>query len=251
MNVALYGIGGKRWTMTERGRAQMHRTATSLAIGPSALWWEGDALTIRVDETAVPFPSRVSGMVRLYPAAITDGVRVLDGGGRHRWWPIAPIARIDVAFDRPNLRWSGRGYLDCNFGDQPLEADFVRWDWCRACFDDRTAVLYDVTRRDGTDLSFAIQFDSAGNATDFLKPPAARLTPTVWGLKREARADPDRAATLVKTLEDAPFYARSIIDTHLLGQRTTAMHESLSLDRFRQPWVQLLLPFRMPRAWPK
>jgi carotenoid 1,2-hydratase len=26
-----------------------------------------------------------------------------------------------------------------------------------------------------------------------------------------------------------------------------AMHESLSLDRFRSAWVQLLLPFRMPR----
>jgi hypothetical protein len=27
------------------------------------------------------------------------------------------------------------------------------------------------------------------------------------------------------------------------------VHESLDLDRFRRPWVQCLLPFRMPR-WP-
>jgi carotenoid 1,2-hydratase len=26
-----------------------------------------------------------------------------------------------------------------------------------------------------------------------------------------------------------------------------AMHESLSLDRFMRPWVQAMLPFRMPR----
>jgi len=35
----------------------------------------------------------------------------------------------------------------------------------------------------------------------------------------------------------------------LLGESVTAMHESLSLDRFRARWVQMLLPFRMPRAW--
>jgi len=27
------------------------------------------------------------------------------------------------------------------------------------------------------------------------------------------------------------------------------VHESLSLDRFRAPWVQAMLPFRMPRVW--
>jgi carotenoid 1,2-hydratase len=27
----------------------------------------------------------------------------------------------------------------------------------------------------------------------------------------------------------------------------TAVHESLSLDRFRSRWVQYLLPYRMPR----
>jgi hypothetical protein len=26
------------------------------------------------------------------------------------------------------------------------------------------------------------------------------------------------------------------------------MHESLSLQRFRKPWVQAMLPFRMPRV---
>jgi carotenoid 1,2-hydratase len=31
------------------------------------------------------------------------------------------------------------------------------------------------------------------------------------------------------------------------GHDVTAMHESLSLDRFDSRWVQTLLPFRMPR----
>lgn len=47
----------------------------------------------------------------------------------------------------------------------------------------------------------------------------------------------------LKTLEDPPFYTRSQILTEAGG----FMHESLDLTRFCQPWVQLLLPFRMPR----
>ena len=51
----------------------------------------------------------------------------------------------------------------------------------------------------------------------------------------------------MQTLEDGPFYARSLLDTRLLGEPAMAVHESLSLQRFRAPWVQVLLPFRMPR----
>ena len=54
---------------------------------------------------------------------------------------------------------------------------------------------------------------------------------------------------MVRTLEDAPFYARSVVSAKLLGEHVTLMHESLSLDRFRMPMVQAMLPFRMPRAW--
>jgi carotenoid 1,2-hydratase len=52
----------------------------------------------------------------------------------------------------------------------------------------------------------------------------------------------------VRTAEDAPFYARSLLDSKLLGEPVSAVHESLSLDRFNARWVQLLLPFRMPRS---
>ena len=47
----------------------------------------------------------------------------------------------------------------------------------------------------------------------------------------------------MKTLEDTPFYTRSEIQVGG-GQ---FMHESLDLHRFCRPWVQFLLPFRMPR----
>ena len=53
----------------------------------------------------------------------------------------------------------------------------------------------------------------------------------------------------MRTLEDTPFYTRSLLSARLLGERVAAVHESLSLDRFRTGWVQMLLPFRMPRRW--
>jgi carotenoid 1,2-hydratase len=53
---------------------------------------------------------------------------------------------------------------------------------------------------------------------------------------------------VVRTLTDAPFYARSLVRTRWLGEAVTAMHESLSLQRFDSAWVQAMLPFRMPRV---
>jgi carotenoid 1,2-hydratase len=53
---------------------------------------------------------------------------------------------------------------------------------------------------------------------------------------------------VISTLEDTPFYARSVVRTRLLGEPVTAMHESLSLDRFSALWVQAMLPFRIPRG---
>jgi carotenoid 1,2-hydratase len=52
---------------------------------------------------------------------------------------------------------------------------------------------------------------------------------------------------ILETFEDAPFYARSLLRGQWRGEQAMAVHESLSLDRFRAPWVQLMLPFRMPR----
>ena len=52
---------------------------------------------------------------------------------------------------------------------------------------------------------------------------------------------------MLATYEDTPFYARSLLASTLGGEPVRAMHESLSLDRFRNPMVRLMLPFRIPR----
>ena len=247
-NVALYGDAGKRWAMTERGARHVERHAEVLRVGPSAMHWDGETLTLTIDEVTVPWPSRLRGTVRLHPAALMTQPYALDAAGRHRWQPIAPCARVEVELESPALRWSGAGYLDTNQGDVPLERDFLRWDWSRAALaGHRTAALYDVARRDGTPLSLALAFGADGSVQPFEPPPRAKLGAGLWRVERGTRSDAGTAARVEQTLEDAPFYARSVVSATLLGQPVKAVHESLSLERFSAPWVRMLLPFRMPR----
>jgi len=247
LNVALYGATGKRWSLTERGRGDLHRERSALRIGPSALAWDGSTLSLLIDEVTVPLPSRIRGTVRLHPTALCRYAATLDAEGRHRWRPLAPCARVEVALERPSLRWSGMGYLDSNEGDAPLEDAFVRWSWSRARLRRGTGVLYDVARRRGGPLSLALRFDPSGTVASFAAPPPFDLPRTFWRIGRTTRVDSGQSATVRETLEDGPFYARSLLASHLLGEPVLAMHESLSLDRFAAPWVQILLPFRMPR----
>jgi carotenoid 1,2-hydratase len=226
----------------------VRRSAGTLAIGPSALEWDGNALVIRIDEVTAPLPSRLRGVVRVHPAALVARTFVLDAAGAHRWRPVAPCARVEVALERPALAWSGEGYLDSNVGDESLEDAFAGWTWSRARVRNGTAVLYDVVRRRGEPFSLALGFDARGGLLPFDAPPAVSLPRTRWRLARETRSDPGSQCTVVETLEDTPFYARSVVAARLAGEPVTAVHESLSLDRFGSRWVQLLLPFRTPRA---
>lgn len=230
--------------MTERGAQAVQRGMDFLTIGPSALSWDGAGLMVRINEIAVPLPRRIRGTVRLHPSAVETRTLPLDPAGRHRWRPIAPCARVEVALEDPSLSWSGRAYLDTNEGDRPLETDFLRWDWSRAPIPGGTAIHYDVVGREGRS-TLAMHYDTAGGVKDLDPPPSVTLPSTLWRVPRTICAD---APSVVETLEDTPFYARSIISCNISGRPATALHESLSLDRFGRPWVQAMLPFRMPRV---
>jgi carotenoid 1,2-hydratase len=248
LNVALYGRGSRRWAMTERGRETVWRDVRHLSIGPSALEWDGVTLTAQIDELNAPLPLRVRGVVRLHPLQVETRVMTLDAASRHRWSPIAPRARIEVALEHPALRWSGYAYCDTNAGDVPLEADFRGWTWCRAQTDIETIILYDVATHDGGRRSLALRYAAGEEPRSFDPPPERRLSRTRWGIARTVRGDTATAARVVSTLQDTPFYARSLVATQLLGTPVMAVHESLNLERFRNPLVQAILPFRMPRT---
>ena len=233
--------------MTERGRSALQRSANALSIGPSDLTFDGETLTFRLDETSTPWLSPLRGIVRITPASFTNRTFRLDAEGLHRWSPLAPLARVEVALDAPHVRWTGHGYLDTNDGDVPLESSFRKWDWARAVTRGGARILYDVSPLNGGQRSLALRIDADGTLTETEPPPLVALPKTRWRVARTTRADAGMSARVTATLEDAPFYARSLLATHLDGEPVTAVHESLSLTRFDKRWIQMLLPFRMPR----
>ena len=230
--------------MTERRPHVVDRSADHFEIGPSAVTWDEGGLTVRINERGMPLPRRISGTVRLFPSAVETRRLTLDVAGRHRWQPIAPCARVEVSLEQPSMSWSGSGYFDTNEGDRPLEADFLRWDWSRAAVPGGTAILYDIQRPDG-DLTLAMRYGATGGVEDFPAVPPEHLPRTAWRVDRRICAG---SPFVTQTLEDTPFYARSVVAADLLGERVTAVHESLSLTRFANPLVQGMLAFRMPRV---
>ncbi|MBC7581072.1 MAG: carotenoid 1,2-hydratase [Tardiphaga sp.] len=247
LNVALYRRGRKRWAMTERPRSAVSRAIDHLRIGSSEAHWDGTALTIDISELTAPIPGRIRGTVRVMPSAITPHECTLNPDGNHRWRPIAPCARVQVTLQQPHWGWQGDGYFDSNSGDAPIEDGFVDWQWARGSLRDGTAVLYEAQCRDGSQINLAMRFDDAGNRRAFDPPKLVPLRRSGWQVGRSVRSE--AGASVLRTLEDAPFYARSVVASKLSGEPVTLMHESLSLDRFRSPVVQAMLPFRMPRAW--
>jgi carotenoid 1,2-hydratase len=232
--------------MTERGRSAVHRSASEFQVGPSRMQWDGQGLKITVDEVANPLPRRVRGTIRVLPHALSRFLAPLDAEGRHRWGPIAPCSRIEVDLKEPGLRWSGHAYLDSNEGDEPIDRPFVDWDWSRATLPDgSTAVIYDVRPKDGAQRVITQHFHPDGRHAAFEPPPSRRLPASAWRVARQMRSDGD--AAVEETLEDTPFYVRSVVDATLLGQRVSAVHESLDLGRLVSVPVQLMLPWRMPR----
>jgi carotenoid 1,2-hydratase len=232
--------------MTERNRSAVTRSRTLLAVGRSSLSWDGDGLRIEVDECAAPIPRRLRGRIEVRAEAINSSAFLLEEEGKHWWRPLAPKARVAVEMETPGLRWRGTGYFDQNAGAEPLERAFSHWTWSRAQARDGAAILYDAVRRREGALSLALGFDRHGGFENRCAPATAVLPRTRWRLSRQTRSD-DGQASVIRSLEDGPFYARSLVGHSLFGERLESVHESLSLERFSRPIVRLMLPFRMPR----
>ena len=248
LNVALYGPRGRRWAMTERDKSALWRDRSTLKIGPSQVHWDGNALVIDVDEVGAVFPQRTRGRIRLIPQVLGQRRFRLDPSGRHVWEPLAPRARVEASFSDPDIAWSGQGYLDANHGSEPLEDGFADWQWSRAHLKGgETAVIYEGKLRGGDDFGMALRIDNDGSAEVIEMPAPVVLPRTGWRVDRLTRADPGHTARLRATWEDTPFYSRSTLASRMFGEDVMAVHESLSLDRFRSPVVQWMLPWRMPR----
>ena len=245
INVALYGRG-RRWAMTERARRHNQRDSSSFVVGPSRLDWDGQCLHMRLDEVCVPFLKPLRGHIKLWPQHTIHYSVPLDDAGRHRWGPLAPIGRIEVDLQEPQLKWQGQAYLDSNEGDEPLENAFHFWDWSRTHLKDgSTEVTYDLHGPGREDRLLRLRFDAQGEVHPLEPVPHQALPATAWRIGRRARCT-DRAV-VAQQLEDTPFYQRCVLARPDLGERVHTFHESLSMPRFVSPVVQAMLPWRMPR----
>jgi carotenoid 1,2-hydratase len=246
LNVAIYSKGQGRWAMTERGQRHCARSARQFTIGPSQLSWDGDCLTIDIDEVCVPIPRRVRGRIKLWPQQLFGYSTPLDVKAQHRWGPLAPASRIEVDLSAPDLKWQGHAYLDSNEGDEPVDRGFHTWDWSRArTRDGSTVVFYDMQAPGTEDRVLSLRFTPKGQVEPMATPPVQRLPKTAWRIERRMRST--QAVRVHEQLEDTPFYQRALLQFDYAGEPLLAFHETLSVPRLVSPVVQAMLPWRMPR----
>jgi carotenoid 1,2-hydratase len=110
-----------------------------------------------------------------------------------------------------------------------------------------TSVVYDVRPKNGPGRVVAQRFSPDGSYTPFEAPSRHQLPSSGWLLSRGMCSESGQAPQVLSTLEDTPFYVRSLLRTQLLGENVTAVHESLDIPRLVSLPVQLMLPWRMPR----
>jgi len=250
VNAILYGPDRRRWAMTERGAGDLDRDERSISIGPSRVLDRDDGRYIfQIDEVCNPLPTRLRGQIELRTSRLGSECFALDPDGAHRWWPASPAGRVKVTMAQPDLSWEGSAYLDCNAGVIPLEETFRNWHWQRSESEaGRGHIHYDATLLDGEACGLGLAYGPDGSCTRLSDPGCqGDLSPTtLWRAKRRCRALVGEPR-VVHTLEDSPFYARSVLELDSGLGRRKVMHESLHLDRFTRPWMQWMLPVRMPR----
>jgi len=237
--------------MTERPRSAVTRDEDRLQLGPSSVRWGEDHLEIDIVERDKrlfnPWRRRVTGKVRVYPEIANATAFALDPEQRHIWHCLSPRARVEVAMEEPSLSWSGKAYLDSNFGSESLEEGFRVWHWSRAHVGRDAVVFYEGVRRDRSGFANALRFTRQGAAETIELPMVARLPDSRWRIARRTRADRGQAR-ITRTWEDTPFYARATLSSKLFGEEVVAVQESLDMVRFASGIVQFMLPYRMPRA---
>ncbi|NRA29199.1 MAG: carotenoid 1,2-hydratase, partial [Parvularculaceae bacterium] len=87
-----------------------------------------------------------------------------------------------------------------------------------------------------------------GDIEEVESPSEVDLAPTpIFRIPRRTRADEGTTPRIIQTLEDTPFYSRSVMETSLGGFTRQGVHESLAGPNLNKRSVQFMLPFRMPR----
>ena len=105
-----------------------------------------------------------------------------------------------------------------------------------------------MRQKNGFEKLLGLVFHPDGRIENFDPPPRQGLPKTGWRIQRQMRNPSQAPLEILETLEDTPFYARSVLSSELLGERVTSFHETLDIPRLSSWAVQFMLPWRMPRV---
>ncbi len=247
-NVAIYGTGKRIWAFTEYTSKHVSRNPNELVLGNNIINADKDGeILINVDEKSPIIGSKIKGTVRLSFSRLNTEKFCLDRNENHTWHPIAPRGEVVIDFPSLSVNFKGSGYHDMNYGNSPLEKDFVNWDWSRHTVKDKTIIFYDGVRTAQDNFSIAVGFDDKGKIEPIKPLPEIKKLPNtcLWRCPRSVRSDDEPRS--IMTLENSPFYSRSLVRTKLLGSVAHGIHESLRLDIFKKNVVQHMLPFKLRR----
>ena len=213
--------------------------------GPAMAWGRGEIRGTAVFEHAGNART-ASARTRIMPESdLAISVMVNSNTGPF-FDASAALSRVEVELVEPAVRFSGHGYHDVNAGDVPLSETFDTWTWSRARVSEtRACLVYDVCETDGRTDALAFSVDASGATTALPRLSTVSLPRSRWALPQHTRADSGSEARLVRRLEDGPFYARSVIETTIDGQRCPAVHETLAGHRLDHGWVRFCTGYRM------
>ena len=240
---------GKRtaWLLAERDASHQPPSSDTFRVGPSSLTLDRSGkATLEVDDKG---PSRLSGRLRLHalePALSQEPVALSPGLADHRWHALLPRARVEVELQRPGLSFEGCGYLDTNWGSEPMEQRLAGWNWARTHSEAGTRVVYDVRARDGRRFVHTLGTGLPLRTDSAIGQPATGIT-TGWGVALPAALSCGTQAmgTPGAVIESAPFYAR--YDLRDPAGAVCGLGESLDLLRFDRAMVRWMLRWKTYR----
>jgi carotenoid 1,2-hydratase len=223
-----------------------HRDRHSVELTSSRVMWSGGRVTWEIRERTAWTRSPIRGLVEVTPRVSSTAAIPLDSRGTHLWRPLAPLARVRATFTSPGFDFDGHGYLDSNRGDRPLEQGLAPWSWMHSVSSGSIDVRYDVVGRPPVTLGTAGHPVPADPSDTVHRLPTSR-----WGLPRCVRLPVGADVAIVRTLEDAPFYVRSLVRIERGRRSVLAVHETMDPVRLAHPLSQWMIPWRSHRGQPR
>ncbi len=249
-------------------------------IGPNRFWREDG--TLRLKLTGTPWiltgmgpktltGQRLEGDFTLVPrSAETVHERTFLSramtGAEHRWVIANPLCDVQgsirvtgVGQDAPpakEIRFTGRGYHDHNYGTGPLGPGLARWIWGRVLLDDRVVTFHYARPRDPA-LSDEIHLVEA-NAAGVRDTPVATVTadwskktPLLLAYPAELRFDDVLCLSSPRVIDSAPFYMRLVYDVIFNGEKGTCLCEVAYPHRLLWPvlgrMIEMSIEIRNPK----